>query len=138
MMFESSVKLHSPNNSEDYIQLNFEKCVIDFHCNVSIKLYLENDFLITEKRKIHFIEILKIASWYKAMSDGSKEEMSDLVIPKLKLKFTNYFVEKGEGTYYLSYTSEIGKILKFQFWEQVGSSNITIYNELMQCLENCK
>lgn len=137
-MFENSIKLHSPNSNEEYIQFYFEKNVIDFHCNVSIELRLENEILITEKRKVHFMEILKIASWYKAMSEGSKEGMSDLVIPELNLAFTKYFTEKGEGVYYLSYTSELGKIFQFQFWEQIGSSNIIIYNELMKCLENCK
>lgn len=134
----NSFKLYSPNNNKEYISFTFEKIFLDFYCNISIELQLENDFLNTKKQKVHFIEILKIASWYKAMSEGNINEMADLVIPELRLKFSNYYVEKGEGVYYLSYTNELGEIFQFQFWEQIGSSNIIIYNELMKCLDNCK
>jgi len=49
-----------------------------------------------------------MANWYKKIPTGSSDEYSDLRIEYLNLEFTNYFFEKGEGYYYLSYTSEAG------------------------------
>lgn len=130
------IKLYSPNGLEEFIKFTFEKSAEEFHCIVSIDVHLENEFLSSEKWSINFNQILKIANWYKAMSSGNNDKQADLVIPELNLKFTNYYFEKGEGVYNLIYRSKQGKLFRFQFWEQVGSSNIFIYNEWMKCLEN--
>lgn len=135
---KNTVKLNSPNSTQEYIQFTFEKSMLQFHCNVSIELQVENEILSAEKWSIHYNEIIKIANWYKNLPTGSAGEYPDLIIEDLNLRFTNYFFEKGEGYYYLAYTTEAGKIFKFQFWEQLGSSNTFYYNQFMECLENCK
>jgi hypothetical protein len=135
---KNTVKLNSPNSTQEYIQFTFEKSMLQFHCNVSIELKVENEILSAEKWSIHYNEIIKMANWYKNMPTGNANEHPDLIIEDLNLRFTNYFFEKGEGYYYLAYTTEAGKIFKFQFWEQLGSSNIFIHKQFMECLESCE
>jgi hypothetical protein len=130
----NTVKLHSPSSYEEYIQFTLEKGDLQFRCNVTIELQLENEKISEERKGVHVNEIIKIANWYKAMSGGSEDGQADLSIPELSLKMANYYFEKGDGVYYLCYTSKFGQVFKFQFWEQVGNSNMTIYNKLMQCL----
>ena len=89
-----------------------------------------------EKWTVHFNEIIKIANWFNTMPLDSTARHNDLIIEDSNLEFTNYFFEKGEGYYYLTYTNEVGKIFKFQFWEQLGSSNTVIYKQFMECLKN--
>jgi hypothetical protein len=134
----NTVKLYNPNNKQEYIQFTFEKSLLEFYCNVSIELQLANELLSPEKWSVHMNEFLKIANWYKSMSGGKASEQVDLVIPEINLSFTNYYFEKGDGVYYLSYRSEFGKLFKFHFWEQIGNSNVFIYKQFMECLQNCK
>ena len=131
------IKLFNASNSGEFIVFYFEKSLLKNHCNVSINLQLNNESCSFEKWTVHFNEIIKMANWYNKMPTGSVEEYRDLIIEDLNLKFTNYFFEKGEGYYNLTYTTEVGKIFKFQFWEQLGSSNTVIYKQFMECLENC-
>jgi hypothetical protein len=134
----NAVTIYDPNNSGNYIRLLIEKSFLENHCEISIRL--QNDFkeFVSEKRTIHFCQVIKIANWYRDMPTGSETKHSDLEIPELNLKFTNYYFEKGEGVYYLIYGSNQGELFKFQFWEQLGNSNTFISDQLMQCLENCK
>lgn len=134
----NTIVLHVPDNSKDYIRFSFEKSVLEFHCNMFIEAQLENEFLNSDLRSVHFSEILKIASWYKKMPGGSMDIHPDLEIPDLHMTFKNYCFEKGDGVYDLHYTFRSGKIFKFHLWEQIGNSNMAIYHEFMQCLETCK
>ena len=131
------IKLFNASNSGEFIVFYFEKSLLKNHCNVSINLQLNNESCSFEKWTVHFNEIIKMANWYNKMPTGSVEEYRDLIIEDLNLKFTNYFFEKGEGYYYLSYTSEAGKKFKFHFLEQLGNSNTIIFKNLMECLKNC-
>lgn len=132
------IKLYSPSNENEFIFIYFEKSLLEYHCNVSITLKLNNQICNLEKWTVHVNQIIKIANWYNSMPTGSTANHPDLIIEDLNLKFTNYFFEKGEGYYYLTYSSESGKIFKFQFWEQLGASNISAYKQFMECLESCK
>lgn len=130
--------IFDPNNSENYIRLFIEKSVLENHCEISIRI--QNDFkvVVSQKQTIYFCKVIKIANWYRDMPTGSEKAHSDLEIPELNLKFANYYFEKGEGVYYIIYKSDQGEQFKFQFWEQLGNSNTFIYDQIMQCLENCK
>lgn len=132
------VKLSNPSQGEEFILFYFEKSLLEDHCNISITLQLNKETCSVEKWTVHFNEIIKMANWYENMPTGSLCKYPDLIIEDLNLRFTNYFFEKGEGYYYLNYISEAGKIFTFQLWEQLGSSNIFINEQLMECLENCK
>ena len=132
----NAVKLYNPSDNADFIVFYFEKSLLENHCNVSINLQLNKETCNVEKWTVHYNEIIKMANWYKNMPTGSAGEYPDLIIEDLNLRFTNYFFEKGEGYYYLAYTTEAGKIFKFQFWEQLGSSNIFIHKQFMECLES--
>ncbi len=132
------VKLCNPSDGDEFIVFYFEKSLLDNHCNVSITLQFNNENCNSEKWTVHFNEIIKVANWYKNMPSGSSDKYPDLMIEELNLMFTNYFFEKGEGYYYLTYTTEAGKIFKFQFWEQLGASNTFVYKQFMECLETCK
>ncbi len=132
------VKLYNPSDGDEFIFFYFEKSLLENHCNVSITLQINKVTCNFEKWTVHFNDIIKMANWYKNMPTGSVEEYPGLIIEDLNLKFTSYFFEKGDGYYYLTYTTEVGKIFKFQFWEQLGSSNIFIHKQFMECLEKCK
>jgi hypothetical protein len=132
------VKLCNSSDSGEFIAFYFEKSLLENHFNVSITLQLNNVTCNFEKWTVHINEIIKMASWYNNMPTGSADKYSDLIIEDLNLKFTDYFFEKGEGYYYLTYTTEVGKIFKFQFWEQLGSSNSSTYKQFMECLERCE
>jgi len=132
------VKLCNPSDEEEFIVFYFEKSLLENHCNVSITLQLNKETCKVEKWTVHFNEIIKMANWFNNMPTGSLDNYPDLIIEDLNLRFINYFFEKGEGYYYLTYTSEAGKIFKFQFWEQLGSSNIFIHKQFMDCLESCE
>jgi hypothetical protein len=131
----NAVTLYDPNNSENYIRLLIEKCFLENHCEISIHLQNNSKLIVSEKRRIHFCQVIKIANWYRDMPIGSETTHLDLVIPEFNLKFTNYYFEKGEGVYYLIYNSDQGELFKFQFWEQLGNSNTFIYDEFMKCIE---
>jgi hypothetical protein len=133
----NSVTLNDPNNSGDYIRFTFEKSILEYHCKTTIELQNNNEIYISDKQSVHFNEILKIANWYKNMGNYS-DVFPDLIIADLNLKFSNYYFEKGEGVYYLLYNTELGKVFKFHFWEQIGNSNTFIYDQFMQCLESFK
>jgi|694.fasta_scaffold54662_4 hypothetical protein len=131
------VKLCNSSDSGEFIAFYFEKSLLENHFNVSITLQLNNVTCNFEKWTVHINEIIKMASWYNNMPTGSADKYSDLIIEDLNLEFTNYFFEKGEGYYYLSYKSEVGKKFKFHFLEQLGNSNTIIFKNLMECLKNC-
>lgn len=132
------VKLSNPSNNTEFIMFNFEKSLLENHCNISITLQLNKETCNVEKWSIHYNEIIKMANWYRNMPTGSVDEYPDLIIEDLNLRFTNYFFEKGEGYYDLKYTTEADKMFKFHFWEQLGSSNTVIHKQFMECLQNCK
>lgn len=133
----NTVTFYDPNSSENYIRLVIEKSFLENHCDISIQLQKESKLVVSKKLAVHFSQVIKIASWYRDMPTGSETLHPDLVIPELNLIFTNYYFEKGEGVYYLIYTNEHGDEIKFHFWEQLGNSNTFIYDQFMQCLENC-
>ncbi len=131
----NEVTLYDPNNSENYFRLLIEKSLIENHCEISIHLQNDSKVVVPEKRTIHFCQIIKMANWFRDMPTGYEDVHLDLLIPELNLKFTNYYFEKGEGVYYLTYNSNQAELFKFQFWEQLGNSNTFIYNEFMRCIE---
>jgi len=131
----NTVTIYDPNNSGSYVQFIFEKSSIENHCEISLHLQDDSKVFESEKLRIHFCQIIKMANWYNGMPTGSETSHPDLVIPALHLKFTNYYFEKGEGVYYLIYETEKGDLFKFQFWEQLGNSNAFIYHEFMKCLD---
>ncbi|MBK7669626.1 MAG: hypothetical protein IPJ32_21210 [Sphingobacteriaceae bacterium] len=131
------IKLYNPSDINEFIAFYLEKSLLLNHCNIDIELQLNNGLINREKWTIHFSEIIKMANWYKNML-GYSGEYPDLIIEDLNLELSNYFFEKGDGVYSLTYTSELGKVFKFQFWEQVGNSNMFIYKQFMECLERCK
>jgi hypothetical protein len=132
------IKLIDPANSNNYIQFLIDKSLLDGHCNISITLKLNNQTCSLEKWTVPVGQIVKIANWYNTMPLDSSAGHTDLIIEDVNLEFTNYFFEKGEGYYYLKYTSEAGKKFKFHFWEQLGNSNKIIFENLMKCLKNYK
>jgi hypothetical protein len=132
------IKLFNASNSEEFIVFYFEKSLLKNHCNVSITLKLNNQTCSLEKWTVSIDQIVKMANWYNTMPLDSTARQNDLIIEDANLEFTNYFFEKGEGYYYLSYTSEAGKKFKFHFWEQLDNSNTVIFENLMECLKNCK
>lgn len=131
----NAVTLYDPNNSENYIRMLIEKCSLENHCDICIYIQNDSNVVVSEKLRVHFCQVIKIANWYKEMPTGSETIHSDLVMPELNLKFTNYYFEKGEGVYYVIYNYNQGELFKFQFWEQLGNSNTFIYHEFMKCLE---
>lgn len=134
----NTVTLSDPNNSTNYFNFIFHKSVLINHCNIEVQLQVQDETFVSDKWSIHFSEIIKIANWFKNMPNNGTDVYADLIIEDLNLKLGNYFFEKGDGVYYLSYTSERGKIFKLQFWEQLGNSNTAVYKQFMDCLENCK
>ncbi len=131
------VKLHDPNNSGNYIQFLFEKSIEQSKCSVTLSLQNENQNYTSEKYLTSFEEIKKISDWYLNMNNFSGE-YPDLILKDLPLSFYNFFFEKGEGVYYLKFTSVTGKIFQFHFWEQLGNSNTFIADEFQQSIEKCK
>lgn len=131
------IKLYNPSDRNEFIAFYLEKSLLLNHCNVDIELQLNNGLFNKEKWTVHFSEIIKMANWFRNML-GYSGEYNDLIIEDLNLKFSKYFFEKGDGGYSLTYTSELGKTFDFQFWEQVGHSNVLIYKQFMECLESCK
>ena len=131
------LKLTEPINSNNYIQFLISKSLLEGHCNISITLKLNNQTCSLEKWTVPIDQIVKMANWYNTMPLDSIARQNDLIIEDANLEFANYFFEKGEGYYYLSYKSEAGKKFKFQFLEQLGISNTVIFENLMECLKNC-
>jgi len=129
----SIIKLCNSSNN-NYIHLSFEKSMLSGHCNVTIKIDIGNDRQVVEKYSVRFQEIVALAKWYLNMPD-SFAEYADLTIQDLNLKFCNYFFEKGDGVYNVTYTSESNKKYTLQLWEQVPNSNSFVHEQFMNVVK---
>lgn len=133
----NTIKLTDPSHAENFIRFAFEKSVLEHHVNITLQICTESEIISSDKCSVHISEIIKVANWYKNML-GYSGEYDDLIIEELNLKLSNYYFEKGDGIYSLTYISESGKSIRFQLWEQVGNSNVFIYRQFMDCIERCK
>lgn len=122
-------KLLNPNNSEEYISLNIEKSLVFEHCQITIKIQLESKKYSFGKFVIHLTELFRIANWFENMPNNSSE-YPDLNVIELQLRFYNYFFEKGDGIYNITFNSEHNSSFSLQLWEQIGNSNFFYSNQL--------
>lgn len=130
------IKLYNPINSNENICFKLELSQLEYHCNVTIEVNLESQNTFSEKHSVHINELVKIAQWFKNMPSGSID-YDDLFIPELNLRFYNYFFEKGDGVYNLTYTCENNNKHTIQLWEQIGNSNTDTHNQFMDAIACC-
>ena len=127
------IKLYNPSNSNENICFKFELSRLEYHCNLTIEVNLESQNTFSEKHSVHINELIKIAQWIKNMPSGNID-YDDLFIPELNLRLYNYFFEKGDGVYNLTYTSENDNKHTIQLWEQIGNSNTVTHDQLMDAI----
>lgn len=121
----------SDGNNDKYIDIIIEDELSNLpYINAHISVGVINDTY-----QIHYHDLIKIAQWYENMPNYS-EKYSSLFIPSMNLKFDNYFFEKGDGTYLLEYKAKNGEIISLHLWEQVGTSNLFVVNEIMKIVSN--